>query len=365
MKIINKFEIYLEAIQKVIYNELFNIKTIYNFKEIKDTSFPLQLEEYMKKNNIKTFKELYDNKETLTFEDNKKEEETFEDNKKEEETFEDRVNFFLSGKGYIIKNSDYFVFIEDLSYGFIFTKMTFVEDYPEAKDKDIKSFIDISFDSVNSFSILHSYKRVGNFSSNQEKMDKLFSFIFYICSKYSEDTIFSFKSKLELDEEKKKDELVSIKQAFKYIFSDFAKLQITGFINRLGIVINCVLISKNIYISYLTDLEKHIMEKDGYSSINSEAKDFISKLFVSLINKKLPEILQTEDGIEKLKKLVSENESFKSFLIGIKPLDIKSYMKKLANNFLRNRMYKMILSKFGIKTLEYISNRILFSKKWE
>jgi hypothetical protein len=357
MKIINKFEIYLEAIQKVIYNELFSIKTIYNFEQIKDASFPLQLEEYMKKNNIKTFKELYDNKQTLTFEEEKEEE--------KKETFKDRVNLFLSGEGYTIKNSNYFVFIEDLSYAFIFTEKTFVEDYPEAKAKNINSFIDISFDSVNSFSVLHSYKRVDNFSSNQEKMDKLFSFIFYICSKYSEDTIFSFKSKLELDEEKKKDELVSIERAFKYIFSDFAKLQITGFINRLGIVINCVLIPKNIYINYLTDLEKHIMEKDGYSSINSEAKNFISNLFASLINKKLPEILQTEDGIEKLKKLVSENESFKNFLIGIKPKALKSYMEKLANNFLRNRMYKMILSKFGIKKLEYISDRILFSKKWE
>lgn len=347
--------------------EIFNVKDIVtDFQYISDSNFKTKINQYLLDNKIKSFNDLYniyDNNQLFLTDDN---------------IFNNNLTLLLSGKGYFDtrdSNTIYF-YIYIKSHFFV---LDFVQRTTYTKDIE---YIEISFDSINTFDDIEHrrYERIEKFSSDQDNINKLFSFILYVGKlQFDEGTIFGFNSKLEKDEMKKENELSALQEYCNFMFYILTSNNSQNMNNNIftsykyvNYILSLETLPEKIYSEYLEDYKKELLDKITESNdvklisgMTINPKQFITDFFDTIINKKFPSFFENPEKVKLIQSLYKKNPKFEELLSDTSLDLLDKYMSKIRYNHLRNRMYRVLLRQFGFVNPKFENSVILFSTRWE
>jgi hypothetical protein len=250
----------------------------------------------------------------------------------------------------------YYVAIDDKIY------LINLYERPIEYDNKLINTININFDKIDSFFTNFKMNRVEGFYSNQRNADILFSYIFFFAKKInnSENTVFSFITKLEESENKKLENLkrleniYSILQCIFYPDTDILLSLISEYFD------NGKTLPDNIYKEYLDDTLQIVLdlaENLNFENFNN-FKTVFSEFIENMKNKNISAIKNNLTKLNNISKYIDVLHNFKT-------LSPNKYYEQISKNFLRNRIYRILLRRFGIVNIKYSNYFILFSKAWE
>jgi hypothetical protein len=259
----------------------------------------------------------------------------------------------------------------------IFSSFFYIGDICFAIDVQEKQFVieeenidinEISFAVASKF-FERNYSRVEKFFSNSKYVDTLFTNIFKVLSvRYNNSSIFAFSSK----QEKKEDDMVEILNKVVSLFRTF--------LFEIENLVDIFLVEKG--INKLKQLpKKSQIEIVNYIEKNLLAyKDNFQKEAQMAYIRFIEEFIRTIRSLEFTDYFVDLDENYNHLfdkdvaLLGDSLESIsdtifsntarRSIIRIIQKDFVRNRMYRIILLQYGIKNFQYFNSYILFSKSW-
>jgi hypothetical protein len=214
-----------------------------------------------------------------------------------------------------------------------------------------------------------NYSRVEKFFSNSKYVDTLFTNIFKVLSvRYNNSSIFAFSSK----QEQKEDNMVEILNNVVSLFRTF--------LFEIETFVDISLVEKGINkLKQLT--KKSQVEIVNYIEENLlEYKDDFQKEAQLAYIRFIEEFIKTIRSLEFTDYFVDLDENYNHLfdkdvaLLGDSLESISdtifsntarhSIIRIIQKDFVRNRMYRIILLQYGIKNFQYFNSYILFSKSW-